>query len=69
MLVLARRIGETIVVDGNIHLTVVAISGGKVRLGISAPPSVKVDREELWQRKNQNAAPQVMPELTPFKAS
>jgi carbon storage regulator len=55
MLVLTRRIGETIIVDGNIFVTVVAITGGKVRLGIAAPPTVQVDREEVLQRKLQCA--------------
>jgi carbon storage regulator len=62
MLVLSRRIGETIVVNGDIYLTVVAIAGGNVRLGISAPSSVMVDREEVVQRK-KNAALRTMPEL------
>lgn len=47
MLVLARRIGEEIVIDGDIRLTVVSVRGKTVRLGIAAPPSVPVDREEV----------------------
>jgi carbon storage regulator len=62
MLVLSRRIGETIVVNGDIYLTVVGITGGNVRLGVSAPSSVIVDREEVVQRK-KNAALRTMPEL------
>jgi carbon storage regulator len=50
MLVLTRRIGETIVMDGNIHLKVLSIEGRKVRLGIAAPPSVGVYREEAAYR-------------------
>jgi carbon storage regulator len=44
MLVLSRRIGEEIVIDGDICLTVVSVQGHKVGLGIVAPPSVRVDR-------------------------
>ena len=51
MLVLTRRIGEQIVIDGMITVAVVAIRGDKVRLGISAPPSVRVDRSEVHERR------------------
>src|SRR6266850_2501909 len=51
MLVLTRRIGEQLVIDGNIRVTVVAVNGDKVRLGTSAPPSVTVDRSELHERR------------------
>ncbi|HYV37097.1 MAG TPA: carbon storage regulator CsrA [Gemmataceae bacterium] len=51
MLVLTRRCGEEIVIGGNIHITVVAIQGNKVRLGITAPRSVSVDRQEVHERR------------------
>src|SRR5438132_1674950 len=54
MLVLTRRIGEQIVIDGNIRVRVCAIKGGKVRLGISAPPSVPLDRLEVHQRRGES---------------
>jgi carbon storage regulator len=57
MLVLTRRLGETVVIDGGIQITVVAVQGNKVRLGISAPPSVQVDREEIHQRRAEFAPP------------
>lgn len=47
MLVLSRKLGERIVIDGNIVLTVVKIDRNQVRLGIEAPPEVPVFREEL----------------------
>jgi carbon storage regulator CsrA len=50
MLVLTRRIGEQIVIDNGITVTLVAIRRDKVRLGISAPPSVRVDRSEVHER-------------------
>ena len=52
MLVLTRRVDETIVINGDIHVTVVAIRGDQVRLGITAPPSVRVDRQEIHERRN-----------------
>ncbi len=51
MLVLTRRIGEQIVIGDEITVTVMAIQGDKVRLGISAPPSVRVDRSEIHERR------------------
>lgn len=51
MLVLTRRMGEQIVIDGVIYIAVTAIRGNKVRLGISAPPSVRVDRSEVHERR------------------
>jgi carbon storage regulator len=47
MLVLTRRVGEEIVIDGNIRLTVVMVKGQTIRLGITAPPAVRVVRQEL----------------------
>ncbi|MBV8075997.1 MAG: carbon storage regulator CsrA [Planctomycetaceae bacterium] len=47
MLVLSRKLNETIVIDGNIRLTVVGIRGNQVRIGIEAPTSVKIFRQEL----------------------
>jgi carbon storage regulator CsrA len=51
MLVLTRRIGQQIVIDGVISVTVVAVRGDKARLGISAPPSICVDRAEVHERR------------------
>jgi len=51
MLVLTRRPGEQIVIDGNIRLTVVSIKGDRIRIGIEAPPSVVVDRAEIHDRR------------------
>jgi carbon storage regulator len=51
MLVLTRHGGEQIVIAGDIVVTVVAIEGNKVRLGIEAPKSVRVDRKEVHSRR------------------
>jgi carbon storage regulator len=50
MLVLTRRIGESIVVDDNIRISVVSIGGGKVRLAIDAPAEIPVNRLEVHER-------------------
>jgi carbon storage regulator len=51
MLVITRKVGETIVIDGNIRVTVVSHKGSKICLGIEAPDHVSVDREEIHDRK------------------
>ncbi len=51
MLILTRRIGETIVVGDDVLVTVLSIKGNQVRIGIQAPPSVSVDREEIHELK------------------
>jgi carbon storage regulator len=62
MLVLSRRVGEEIVINDNIRVTIVAIKGDRIRLGIVAPREVTVDRAEVHQRRAQfldgAAAPQ-----------
>lgn len=57
MLVLSRRIGEKIVIGDNVTVSVLAVKGSQVRIGIEAPREVKVDREEIHQRclKEQKA--------------
>jgi carbon storage regulator len=60
MLVLTRRIGEEIIIDGHIRVTITAIKGDKVRVGISAPPHVLVDREEVHRRRREFAEPDVI---------
>jgi len=55
MLVLSRNIGEEIVIGSDIRVCVVAVEGGKVRLGVEAPRSVAVDRKEVFLRRFQFA--------------
>lgn len=51
MLILTRRAGETICIGPDIEVTVMAINGSQVRVGVKAPPQVQVDREEIALRK------------------
>ena len=53
MLVLTRRTGEQIVIDDHIRVTVVEVQGNRVRLGVEAPESVRVDRQEVHKRRMQ----------------
>ena len=50
MLILTRRVGETLVIDNEILVTVLGIKGNQVRLGTTAPSNVEVHREEIWNR-------------------
>jgi carbon storage regulator len=51
MLVLTRKPGESILIGDNIKVTVVSLGPGRVKIGIDAPPAVRVDREEVHARK------------------
>ena len=51
MLVLSRKIGEEILIGENIRLTILSTKGERVRIGIAAPPEVRVDRYELHLRR------------------
>lgn len=53
MLILTRRIGETLVIDSKIRVTVLSVKGLHVRVGVAAPKTVAVDREEVFNRKRQ----------------
>ena len=58
MLVLSRRLGETLIIGDDIKITVLGISGNQVRLGIAAPKDVSVHREEVYQRiQNEQGQP------------
>jgi carbon storage regulator len=67
MLVLSRKRDESIVIAGNITITVVDIRGDKVRLGITAPAEVPVHRREVYDaiKRDQAAAPAETPTATP----
>ena len=50
MLILTRRIGETLMVGDEVTVTVLGVKGNQVRLGVNAPKDVAVHREEIYQR-------------------
>ncbi|HEV2454239.1 MAG TPA: carbon storage regulator CsrA [Verrucomicrobiae bacterium] len=73
MLILSRKTGESIVIAGNIRVKVMRVEGETVKIGIEAPPTVPVHRQEVYdeiQRSNQQAATQPtvqLPKLSPPK--
>lgn len=55
MLILTRRPGETVMIGDEITVTILAINGNQVRVGINAPKSVAVHREEIYERIRHQA--------------
>ncbi|MDX1455803.1 MAG: carbon storage regulator CsrA [Gammaproteobacteria bacterium] len=58
MLILTRRVGETVMIGDNVTVTVLGVKGNQVRLGVNAPRDVAVHREEIYQRiQNEGEEP------------
>jgi carbon storage regulator len=57
MLVLRRKVGESIIVDGVISVSILAVEGERVKIGISAPSDVSIVREELIERAAEPSSP------------
>lgn len=54
MLILTRRVGETLVIGDDVTITVLEVKGSQVRIGINAPKSVSVHREEIYLKIQQD---------------
>lgn len=65
MLVLSRRVGEALVINGEIRVTLLAIEGERARIGIEAPRSVPVVREELFDAVRAENLEAVAPDASP----
>jgi len=65
MLILSRRPNESLRIGNNVVITVVGFSGNQIRLGISAPPNVVIDREEVHLRKIAEHIPTLSPVASP----
>jgi carbon storage regulator len=50
MLILTRRVGETVMIGNNVTVTVLGVKGNQVRIGVNAPKDVAVHREEIYER-------------------
>jgi carbon storage regulator len=64
MLILTRRVGETVVIGNDVTVTVLGVKGNQVRLGVNAPREVAVHREEIYERiKREQGEDQARPHL------
>jgi carbon storage regulator len=61
MLVLQRRAGESVIIDGDIVVKILSVVKGTVRLGIEAPQDVSIHREEVQERIDQEQTPEDAP--------
>ncbi|WP_374601699.1 carbon storage regulator CsrA [Arenimonas sp.] len=57
MLILTRRVGETLMIGDSVTVTVLGVKGNQVRIGITAPKDVAVHREEIFQRIQKDDVP------------
>lgn len=61
MLILTRRVGETLIIDDKVSVTILGVKGAQVRVGVDAPKEVAVHREEIYRRIKADASPDGAP--------
>jgi carbon storage regulator len=57
MLVLTRRVGETLIVGNDVSVTILGVKGNQIRIGVNAPKDVTVHREEIYERIRREQRP------------
>ena len=64
MLILTRRVGETLMIGDEVTVTVLGVKGNQIRIGVNAPREVAVHREEIYERINRENPPEGVRENT-----
>lgn len=67
MLILTRRVGETLMIGDEVTVTVLGVKGNQVRIGVNAPKHVAVHREEIYERIKREKSNERKAEVTPFE--
>jgi carbon storage regulator len=68
MLILTRRVGESVMIGEEVTITVLRVKGNQVRLGVNAPRTVSVQREEIFERI-KNEGPEAAPDPVQLKGA
>ena len=69
MLILTRRVGETVMIGNDVTVTVLGVKGNQVRIGINAPKNVAVHREEIFERIKREQQAEAVAETKPAAES
>lgn len=64
MLILTRRVGETLMIGDDVTITILSVRGGQIRVGVNAPKNTAVHREEVYEKMRKESAAAVVPQAS-----